>query len=277
MYAAPGRLLGTPKEVMKVDNKRKIKVSGLDVYVTIANADNLISKNVALCLDTAILEPSDLMIAIVTSRAFSNIQQRVITPLREIGADLSKVYCLAAEGAQCLHYKNGVWEEDWSYVLSDEQKADIQEKLLEAMRQVNLLPKSRDLSNHFDDRGGMITLSMLGKDASKQAKAEFDPRGFKRSKICDAFRALPGSEAYGLTPGGRTSIDVRLKGQDKGTALCELAEMMGLNLKQVVHFGDGFDKGNDYPVLKAGITGINVTGGPEHFITLFNALYDGIC
>ena len=62
--------------------------------------------------------------------------------------------------------------------------------------------------------------------------------------------------------GGRTNIDGTLKGMDKGWAVEEIANELGVPVWSIIFLGDSFNKaGNDEPVLK--VAGMSINVGDE--------------
>jgi HAD superfamily hydrolase (TIGR01484 family) len=111
----------------------------------------------------------------------------------------------------------------------------------------------------LEDRGSQITFSALGQAAPVDAKKAWDPTSEKKSALRDAVAArVPDLE---VRSGGSTSVDITRKGIDKAYGMNQLATETGIDLADMLFYGDRLDEdGNDYPVLAMGITCIAVDG-----------------
>jgi len=104
--------------------------------------------------------------------------------------------------------------------------------------------------NHIEHRRGSINVSFTGRPASIEMRQEFkiwDENHQYRERLVDRFNAAnPRLEAF---IGGDTSVDICLKGCDKGQILNHLPIQM---LRQeFIFFGDKcFSGGIDYPLAK---------------------------
>ena len=111
----------------------------------------------------------------------------------------------------------------------------------------------------IEDRGSQITFSALGQLAPVEAKEAWDPTNEKKNRLACAVAAeLPNLE---VRPGGSSSVDISQRGVDKSFAVRELADILDIEVGQIVFIGDRMEPdGNDYPAAKAGTRAVKVNG-----------------
>ena len=64
-----------------------------------------------------------------------------------------------------------------------------------------------------------------------------------------------------VRPGGSSSVDISQRGVDKSFAVRELADILDIEVGQIVFIGDRMEpNGNDYPAAKAGTRAVKVNG-----------------
>lgn len=97
-----------------------------------------------------------------------------------------------------------------------------------------------------------------GSIAPTEAKEAWDPTNEKKNRLARAVAAdLPHLE---VRPGGASSVDISEKNVDKSFAVRELADILGIEVDQIVFVGDRMDPdGNDYPAARAGTRAVKVT------------------
>jgi HAD superfamily hydrolase (TIGR01484 family) len=122
----------------------------------------------------------------------------------------------------------------------------------------------------IENRGSQVTFSALGQKAPLEAKEAWDPDNAKKKKIKKAVSSrLPHLE---VRIGGTTSIDVTMKGIDKGYGIMKLCDLTGLHPTDILFIGDRLDKdGNDYPVKSTGAVCVPVKN-PDGTIRILDEL-----
>ena len=141
--------------------------------------------------------------------------------------------------------------------LDDVLKAKIAAALKVASMGIDV-PWGDSYGEIIEDRGSQITFSALGQEAPLELKSQWDANCKKRLIMQKRLlRLLPECD---ITVGGKTSIDINAKGQDKSYAICRL-EDMGYKKSDMLFVGDAlFEGGNDYPIKQAGVVCIEVKG-----------------
>ena len=150
------------------------------------------------------------------------------------------------------------WGKVFSHDLSDEDRAKAKESLERNAREQGIWA-THVWGERIEDRGSQITFSALGQLAPVEAKEAWDPTNEKKNRLACAVAAeLPNLE---VRPGGSSSVDISQRGVDKSFAVRELADILDIEVGQIVFIGDRMEPdGNDYPAAKAGTRAVKVNG-----------------
>jgi HAD superfamily hydrolase (TIGR01484 family) len=222
------------------------KLVAFDLDNTLAPSRGPISDEMANRLATLL---AYVDVCIITGGSQYQIQKQVIDRLPAI-ADLSRLHLMPTCGTKYLQFIDG------ELVLRYEQNlapSDIDA----AMHELELAAKfyghweEKPWGDIIENRGSQVTFSALGQMAPLEAKESWDPDNKKKRQIKRAvFSRLPHLE---VRMGGTTSIDVTMKGIDKGYGIMKLCDVAGLKPSEILFIGDRLDKeGNDYPVKATG-------------------------
>jgi HAD superfamily hydrolase (TIGR01484 family) len=124
----------------------------------------------------------------------------------------------------------------------------------------------------IENRGTQVTFSALGQKAPLKAKENWDPDNSKKKQIKKAVQTRLSHLDVRL--GGTTSIDVTMKGIDKGYGIMKLCDVTGLKPTDILYIGDRLDKdGNDYPVKTTGAHCISVKN-PDGTLRIIDELLE---
>ncbi len=125
------------------------------------------------------------------------------------------------------------------------------ERVLAAVRELvslHSLQPLTEVADQIQDRGAQVTLSVLGRHAPDAAKRSFDPDGSRRKIWAEELRTKIGTEFW-VVVGGTSSLDITLKGFDKGWGVQEFIKHMGWKANACRFYGDRLNEGgNDFPV-----------------------------
>ena len=209
---------------------------------------------------------------ILSARDFRNLESRVIRALEPDLYEIGERILIGTQQGGRLWAKHGErWQVVNEVVMPPTLVEAAQQLLVKAAK--NMGVEVRQGTQLFREFGAQLTFAPLGVDASAVEKAGFDPTGKKRLQVIKEFKRLAagvggqvGAKLAGLElrPGGRSSIDVSLKGINKAYGLQKALEFWGLEPQNAVHFGDEFTElGNDYPVYTAGFDCVWVMGPEE--------------
>lgn len=172
---------------------------------------------------------------------------------RMISAKLNRRHhILGNVGTHYVIRENGVEKEVWIEKLSVEEKQEIIEAVIKLKERYNLQSMTTE-EDQILDRGSAISFAVLGRHAPSDRKANYDKDKKKRLEFI-AFLAPMLGKKYQLNIGGTTSIDITLKGRDKGRAITLFLKENNMKPDEVIFFGDHLEPGgNDYEAIKSGV------------------------
>ncbi len=111
-------------------------------------------------------------------------------------------------------------------------------------------------SLEFHD-SGMVTFSLLGTKADKEAKLLFDPDKVKRREMFPKMQQI--FSDFSVFIGGTTSFDITPKQYNKFDAVMRYAAERGYTIDQILFVGDDFtDGGNDSQIRLGGMDYIRI-------------------
>ncbi|MDR1448048.1 MAG: HAD-IIB family hydrolase [Candidatus Ancillula sp.] len=231
-----------------------------DLDGTLASSKNAMSEDMTSLL-TQLLEKR--RVAVISGGKYELLKFQVVDELEKVDANLSNLHILPVSGTQ-YHIYNKKKSTDRVYdhkvlyknEFTASQKLQAISALLEVAAELNFLCEVSS-GNRIEDRGGQITFSALGQNASISQKEQWDPTGSKRHELAMRVqRLLPALE---VRPGGSTSVDITQIGVNKAYGIRKLCAITGTSLDQLFYTGDKFnDEGNDYPVIELGIDYLEV-------------------
>lgn len=196
-------------------------------------------------------------VAIISGGQLGQFTAQVVERLPEASDDvLSRLHLMPTCGTQYYRLTPAGIETVYARTLTDDQKTRALTAVEEEARRLGLWATDT-WGDILEDRGSQITFSALGQKAPRDAKHAWDPTGSKRASLRDAVAPrLPDLE---VRSGGSTSIDITRSGIDKAYGMRELAARTGIDLTDMLFYGDRLDEGgNDYPVLALGVPSVAV-------------------
>lgn len=198
-------------------------------------------------------------VAIISGGNETQFRSQVIARLADATAsDLARLHLLPTCGTRYLRHDGTDFSAIYAHDLTVAEKTGAMVALREEAERLGLW-ESEPWGDILEDRGSQITFSALGQQAPREAKHAWDPTGEKRAALRDAVAArLPELE---VRSGGSTSIDITRAGIDKAYGMRRLAEHTGIDLGDMLFYGDRLDEGgNDYPVMAIGVPSVAVDG-----------------
>lgn len=191
-------------------------------------------------------------VAIISGGQLEQFRVQVVDRLPSASADvLSHIHLLPTCGTQYYRIEDDEITTVYAHTLTDDEKARALAAVEGEARRLGLW-ESETWGDILEDRGSQITFSALGQRAPLDAKTAWDPTGSKKNALREAVAAvLPDLE---VRSGGSTSVDITHRGIDKAYGMRRLSEQTGIELADMLFFGDRLDPdGNDYPVLALGV------------------------
>ncbi|HLC81517.1 MAG TPA: HAD-IIB family hydrolase [Candidatus Nanoarchaeia archaeon] len=225
---------------LKNIHRKKIIVA--DVDGTICESCTEISQEMAQQIDCMV--KAGYQFAFISGTPIPELKRMISGRLTE------QHHLLGNNGTNYVACSGGVFNQIYNYPFNSEEKREIIaafEKLITAEHLTSLTTKEDQLQ----DRGSQITLSILGRTAPKQLKAQYDPEGQIRAKFITFLQKHLNPEKYDMKIGGTTSIDATRKGQDKAFGLKSFLAYHHKPLSEVIFLGDKiYPHGNDYEASK---------------------------
>lgn len=206
-------------------------------------------------------------IVIISGGTLRQLQKQFVAYLDAPVRLLPHLYLAPTSGAILYAYKNNSWQVVYVHVFQRDEK----EKIKNVMNKLFDNSKFMELTSHdalrefgpiIEDRESQITLSIFGMQAPVQLKSAWDKDRSKRNAIAAILRSkLPEFEVH---TGGSTSIDVTLKGVNKGFALKEIEKNLNIPIRNMLFIGDALEEGgNDASVLETKIEACDVNSLEE--------------
>lgn len=156
-------------------------------------------------------------------------------------------HLMGTTGTEYVIVNHGI-ETIWKKELKESEIKEILTAFKLIMNKFNI--ESLDLgAEQLQDRGSQVTLSVLGRNAPSNLKKSYDPDGSKRESMVLELKKILG-DRFSINIGGSTSVDITLKGMDKGSGIKEFLDYHKLDPDNCMFYGDKlYPGGNDYPVV----------------------------
>lgn len=201
-------------------------------------------------------------LAVISGGQIGQFRSQVIEALESAGAThLENLHLMPTCGTQYFRFVDGAWDRRYVESLSDDEKARALRAVEDSARELGLWSEET-WGNVLEDRESQITFSALGQEAPVEAKYGWDPTGEKKEALrARVAELIPDLE---VRAGGSTSVDITRRGRDKAYGVNRLLEATGLELSDMLFYGDQLQPGgNDHAVAAMGARTIEVTGWPD--------------
>lgn len=202
------------------------------------------------------------IVAVIGGGWFPVFEVQLLVSLRGHEHLFPKLLLFPTSGARFLRYENGAWKTVYAHELSLEQRVKIKEAFGMAFKDIGYEHPKTVYGEVIEDRGTQITFSALGQQAPIELKDAYKGSSAdRRWEIVGRLKEyLPEFE---IKVPGKSSIDVTMKGIDKGYGIGEMEKHLGIDVSKMIFVGDAlYEGGNDEPVKRTGIETIAVEG-PE--------------
>lgn len=198
-------------------------------------------------------------IGVISGGGWPQFLKQLLPGLQDDPA-LVNLTLLPISGAE-LYVRRDGWTPLYSHAFSSEERAQIIADLEAALRDCAFdIPQV--WGPQIEDRGGQVTLSVLGQQAPIAAKLQWDPDQRKRKQLVERLSA--NGVLYSAHIGGATSVDVTRPGVDKAYGVRQISEVLGIGVEQMLFVGDAlFAGGNDFPVKATGAATVSVRDAEE--------------
>jgi len=230
----------------------KMKTLVFDVDGTICESCQVISDEMVAVLEKL---PHDLVF--ISGTHIKELTRMISSKLKR------KHYILSNSGTHQVEVIDDNGTEIFKESLEFKDKMEIIKAFTRLIDIYKLKPKT-NYNDQLQDRGSQITLSILGRNASKENKAKYDPDNKKRSSFINFLIGFLQLNKYSIKIGGTTSIDITYKDRNKKYGLQKFLEFKKLKMEDLLFFGDQLKEGgNDYPVKEMGVECVEVQDEKE--------------
>lgn len=220
-----------------------------DIDGTIAHSKQPIDEEMSYLLSRV---AQNHQLVLLTGGNAEQIEKQVLSRIKYHVA-----WGLPTSGAQCIRYGCVGPKLLWNDSLSDEQIDSIYEAFARTFHDIKYEHPQKVYGDILENRVSQVTFSACGQAAPVEVKKLWDPTHTKRKEIVAQLSYY--LQQFECRIGGTTSIDVTLRGQDKGSNLRRFMRYYGIDDNHLLYFGDAFGPGgNDLPVLQVGLPCIMV-------------------
>lgn len=178
-------------------------------------------------------------------------------------------YIMAQSGNHTLNEVRQMWKNE----LSDELIGEIQRHINYIQMDARYLEVTNGKVADTDDlvqlRGGQISFSLIGHNADKQLKNEFDPGGLFRQELIMTYPLE--HEGIEVRVGGTTCLDYTKYGCNKAGNIQRLLQWRGWNADKCLYVGDAFHPGGNDEVMM-GVLPTREVKGPDETMVLIEDL-----
>lgn len=202
-------------------------------------------------------------VAVIGGGWFPVFELQLLQSLKGHESLFDKLLLFPTSGARFLRYESGTWKTMYAHELSVEQRDKIQRAFEKAFHDIGYKHPEKVYGEVIEDRGTQITFSALGQQAPIELKDAYTGSAAdRRWEIVGRLKEyLP---EFGIKVPGKSSIDVTMKGIDKGYGVEEMEKHLGVSVDKMIFVGDAlYEGGNDEPVKRTGIETIAVEGPEE--------------
>ncbi|MEK6899523.1 MAG: HAD-IIB family hydrolase [Nanoarchaeota archaeon] len=224
-----------------IDYKEK-KVIIADVDDTICESCQEISSEMTEQISRMIKQGYEF--AFISGTKEEELRRMISSKLKE------KHHLLATTGTHYLILEKDTNLLIYNHSFTPEEKKEVLAAFEQLICRFNIQSLTTK-EDQLQDRDSQITLSAIGRHASSDLKAKYDPEGKKRQEWVEFLKHILGDQKYDIKIGGTTSMDITKKGMDKEWGIKTFAEHNNYPLGSCLFFGDKIcPGGNDFPATK---------------------------
>ncbi len=202
-------------------------------------------------------------VAVIGGGWFPVFEWQLLESLKGYETLFENLSLFPTSGATFLRYEQGEWKTIYAHHLSNEQRKEIKQAFEDAFVEIGYEHPATVYGEVIEDRGTQITFSALGQKAPLELKDAYKGSAADRrwEIVAVLKRSIPEFE---IKVPGKSSIDVTMKGIDKGYGVEQMKDHLGVDVEQMIFVGDAlYEGGNDEAVKRTGIETIAVEGPEE--------------
>ncbi len=201
-------------------------------------------------------------VAVIGGGRVELFETQLLANLEHAKSFFDHLFLFPTSGTRFLRYEDG-WKTVYAHELSEQERTEIKTAFEKAFQDINYRHPETTYGEVIEDRGTQVTFSALGQQAPIDLKNAYT--GSVQDRRQEIVRALyQYIPQYEIKIPGKTSIDVTMKGIDKGYGVEQMRTHLGVPIEEMVFVGDAlYEGGNDEPVKRTGIETYAVTGPEE--------------
>ena len=253
------------QRAMKRQNLRPVLVTDMDGTLTMPGS--IISASMLNCILDALA--ADLTVVILTSSGIERTDAQVLTRLRTHAQpqQMKNLYAFTDQGSQAYTITpHGKPKQLFLLDLADPRilgPSRVEQVRAIIKHTATYFQIPVDSESLISDHVSQLTVMVLGRDATNDAKCAYDQKGGKahRARIASYLNERFAEEhlAVSARPAGLSSINIGPSWIDKAFGIEKIAEVIGVAPAHMIYVADEFWPGGvDAPVLGHVLASINV-------------------
>lgn len=242
-----------------------------DIDGTLSESKQSISEEMVHALEK-LLEKRP--VAIMSGAGLAQIEKQILFYFKNTSL-FKQLYLLPTSGATMLSYSDttSTWNTLYTHTIPADEIENITNAIQTAITESGVSVSEHIYGEQIENRESQVTFSALGQKAPPDEKQVWDPDFKKRALIMEKLVLLIPN--YEIRSGGSTSIDISLKGIDKGFGVEQACTFLNTTPKKCIFVGDAlFPGGNDSSVIRTGVNTQSVKNPAETLSVLHNFLSD---
>jgi HAD superfamily hydrolase (TIGR01484 family) len=247
--------------------KESYKAFAFDLDGTLAVSKSALSEKMSNFLCKMLSQ--DKIVMVISGGWMPQFEKQFLANFNCTKDNLKRLYLMPTSGAVMYFYKDGSWQKKYERVIPVEDVSKIENAFKSILSKLSFtMPKEKLWGEQLENRITQISYSALGQEAPIEEKEKWDSDDSKKAEMVELLQ--PMLPDYDVKAGGTTTIDVTVKGVDKGYGMEQFVKEVGLNIEEVLFTGDRiYPGGNDHTVVRTGVDTCSVNG-PEEVMKKLN-------
>ena len=226
-------------------------------------------------------------VAVISGGGLPQFLKQIVAQLPN-DANFKNLYLLPTSGAALYAYhlstslesardkllkaNESAWDQVYEKRLSEDEARAVGDAMRAAAAETGLIDFSAPShGERIEYRGGQVTLSALGQQASIHEKKLWDPTREKRAALQANIAArLPG---FSVGVGGSTSIDVSKRGIDKAYGARHICERLEVRESDALYVGDELGEGGNDSVVHETAVQTRAVTDPADTLAFIDSLF----
>ncbi len=231
--------------------KNDYKAFAFDLDGTLAVSKSALSEEVSQFLCKLLSKGKSVMI--ISGGWMPQFEKQFLANFKCPKKNLKRLYLMPTSGAVMYFYDGEKWDKKYEHKIPKEDVQMISNAFDSILSKLSFkMPKENIWGEQFENRITQISYSALGQQAPIEEKEKWDSNDLKKAEMVKLL--VPMLPKYTVKSGGTTTIDVTLKGVDKGFGMEQFLKESGFKKEEVLFTGDRlYEGGNDYAVVRTGV------------------------